>query len=131
ASSQTPSLSLHDALPISAARLEEVWEQDQSDAAVAEGLAIAYLNGGDRKYRQGLETKAQHLLQETIRLGGMATFIVQHSHGKFAVFQGKSINDYCSGKLSIQPGRVVFIAQPRKGAQEHSFEAAAEALRIT
>src|SRR5205814_10448614 len=66
-----------------AARLEEVWEQDQSDAAVAEGLAIAYLNGGDRTYRQGLEPKAQHLLQETIRLGGMATFIVQHSHGKF------------------------------------------------
>jgi hypothetical protein len=104
-----------------AARFEEVWEKDQSDPSVAEGLAIAYLNGEDRRYHTELEAKAQRLIQEAIRLGGTATFLVQHSHEKFNGL--KPPNDYCSGKLSIKAGKLVFVAQARKGVEAHSFDA--------
>jgi hypothetical protein len=111
-----------------AARFEEVWEKDQSDPSVAEGLAIAYLNGEDRRYHTELEAKAQRLVQEAIRLGGTATFLVQHSHEKFNAL--KPPNDYCSGKLSIKAGRLVFVAQARKGVEAHSFDATGEGLRV-
>src|SRR5207302_5064602 len=110
---------------------EEVWEQDQSDASVAEGLAIAYLNGEDRRYHGELEAKAESLMRQAIRLGGTASFIVQHSHDKFSILHGKTTNDYCSGKLSIAPGRLTFIAQPRRGMPEHSFDSAREEVRVT
>jgi hypothetical protein len=98
-----------------AARFEEVWEKDQSDPYVAEGLAIAYLNGEDRRYHTELEAKAQRLVLEAIRLGGTATFLVQHSHEKFNGL--KPPNDYCSGKLSIKAGKLVFVAQARKASR--------------
>jgi hypothetical protein len=89
---------------------EEVWEQDQSDPSVAEGLAMAYLYAD----RDALRSKP--LAELAIGKGGRATFFVQHSHEKIGFLPQELIN-YCKGKLSISPGRLAFASrQP-----DHSF----------
>ncbi|HLK63079.1 MAG TPA: hypothetical protein VKU19_06545 [Bryobacteraceae bacterium] len=106
-----------------AGKLEEVWEQDQTDPAVAEYLGIAYLNGDDRRYNAAIEGKAQKALEQAIKLGGKATFLVRHPHGGIiGRVSGGDALDYCAGKLSISPGRVVFVMKALKGAEDHSFE---------
>lgn len=112
------------------ARLEEIWEQDQSDPVVAESLAIAYMNGEDRAYRAGYESKIRDLLQRAVQMGGKASFLVQHSHEKVPFLQGKTISDYCSGRLSVSSDRLIFVAQARRGVEQHSFDLTAADLRI-
>jgi hypothetical protein len=114
-----------------AGRYEEIWEQDQSDAAVAEGLAMAYLNGQDRPEHPQALDKARDLLKRSLSMGGRATFLVQHSHEKVAILQGRTVNNYCSGRLTVTPGRLVFVAQARKGVEEHSFDLTAADVHLT
>src|SRR5258707_959430 len=47
-----------------AGKFEEIWDQDQTDPLVAEYLAIAYLNGDDRKDHPELQRKAFELMQK-------------------------------------------------------------------
>ena len=57
-----------------AAKLEEVWEQQQPpDPAIAEHLAIAYLNGEDRRNRKELATRAYEIMEKAVAAGGQAT----------------------------------------------------------
>jgi hypothetical protein len=113
-----------------AGKLEEVWEQDQSDSTVAEELAVAYLNGEDRAEHPDVEGKARVLLDQLVRGGERASFLVQHSHEKLTRLQGGSITDYCSGRLSIVAGKVTYVAQARKGVEPHSFSVALDEVQI-
>ena len=90
--------------------LEEIWEQDRSNPAVAENLAIAYLYG-DRN-----TAKARQYMEQAIAGGGRASFLMQHAHEKVAVV-ATTMSDYCAGRLSIYPGRLAFTA----GVADHSF----------
>lgn len=83
--------------------LEEVWEQDQSDPAVAENLAMAYL------YADHDLPKARNLAEWSISKGGRASFLVQHPHEKVAFISG-DMADFCSGRLSVSKERLVFTA---------------------
>jgi hypothetical protein len=90
--------------------LEEVWEQDQSDPAVAENLAMAYL------YADHDFDKAKALAERSIQAGGKASFLVQHPHDKLGLISG-DVADYCSGRLSISKERLVFVSKE----EDHSF----------
>ena len=114
-----------------AGKLEEIWDQDQSDATVAEGLGIAYLNGEDRRYHPEIVTKVRALMEKAVANGGKATFLVQHSHEKLGFLQGKTINNYCSGSLSISRDRLIFVAHARKGIEPHSFDLGAGEFKIS
>lgn len=116
-----------------AAKLEEVWEQDKTDPAVAENLGIAYLNGDDRRYNSSVADKGAKIMEESLKLGGKATFLVQHAHeGKVTklVTGGDSLK-YCDGKLSISKGKLTFVMKQLKGAEDHSFEATADQLKVS
>jgi hypothetical protein len=90
--------------------LEEVWEQDQSDPAVAENLAMAYL------YADHDFDKAKTLAERSIQAGGKASFLVQHPHEKVAFASG-DMADFCSGRLSISRERMSFTSKDER----HSF----------
>jgi hypothetical protein len=116
-----------------AAKLEEVWEQDKTDPTVAEGLGIAYLNGDDRRYNPGVADKASKIMEESLKLGGKATFLVQHTHeGKVVklVTGGDSLK-YCDGKLSVSHGKLTFVMKQLKGVEDHSFEATADQVKVS
>jgi hypothetical protein len=97
-----------------AGKLEEVWEQDQSDPKVAAYLAMGYL------YGEHDPLKAKPLMKAAIDLGGQAMFLVQHSHEKTGVVggivSGGVMNNYCNGRIGISPGTIGFIAD----SGEHS-----------
>lgn len=97
-----------------AGKLEEVWEQDQSDPKVAAYLAIGYL------YGEHDPLKAKPLMKAAIDLGGQAIFLVQHSHEKGGIVggivSGDVMNNYCNGKIEISPGTISFVAD----SGEHS-----------
>jgi hypothetical protein len=115
-----------------AAKFEEIWDQDQTDPLVAEYLAIAYLNGDDRKDHPELQRKAFELMQKSIELGGKASLLVRHSHEKLGWLQGKTLNDYCAGKLSVTPARLSFTAEVHASSKEdHSFDLTRSDLKIT
>lgn len=116
-----------------AGKLEEIWEQDQTDATVAENLAIAYLNGDDRRYHPEVADKVGKLLEASLKLGGKATFLVQHSHeGKFVkLATGGDSLKYCNGKLSISQGKISFVMKQLKGAEDHSFEATSDEIKVS
>lgn len=90
--------------------LEEVWEQDQSDVAVAENLAMAYL------YADHNLIKAKALDEQAIAAGGKASFFVQHPHEKIGFVSGDMV-EFCSGRLSVSRERMVFTSKD----QRHSF----------
>jgi len=89
---------------------EEIWEQDQSDASVAENLAMAYL------YADRDLGKARMLDERAIQAGGKASFLVQHPHEKIGFVSGDMV-DFCGGRLSISRERLVFTSKD----QSHSF----------
>jgi hypothetical protein len=106
-----------------AGKLEEIWEQDHSDLKVGEYLAMGYL------YGEKDLAKAQPIMKETLAKGGQATFIVQHSHEKLGLLNGDTLNNYCSGKMSIVPGKVSFVADD--GMHSKTFSRTAlKALRL-
>lgn len=90
--------------------LQEVWEQDRGDPAVAENLAMAYL------YADHDVDKARALAEESIGAGGRASFLVQHSHERVAMLSG-DMADYCTGRLSVRKDGLSFVASD----QRHSF----------
>ena len=99
-----------------AGKLEEVWEQDQSDPKVAEYLAIGYLYG-ERDLN-----KARPVMKAAIERGGQATFLVQHSHERSGILGGGPLNNYCTGKMSVVPGKLTFTAD--SGEHSATFTAA-------
>ena len=116
-----------------AGKLEEVWEQDKTDSTVAANLGIAYLNGDDRRYKAEVVGKATKVMEESLKIGGKATFLVQHTHeGKVikGITGGDSLK-YCNGKLSISQGKIAFVMKQLKGEEDHSFEAAADQIRVS
>lgn len=113
-----------------AAKLEEVWEQQQPpDPAVAEHLAIAYLNGEDRRNRKELAARAYEIMEKAVAAGGQATFLVNHSHERLGIIQGDNWTKYCRGRFSIRPGRVVFLSEAGDRPGEDSFDIEAGAIR--
>jgi hypothetical protein len=112
-----------------AAKLEEVWEQDQTDVAIAEGLAIAYLNGDDRQYNPAAETKAIALMEKALAAGGRATFLVKHSHEHLRL-TGRTITKYCAGKLSVRAGHLIYVGMPVATDPAHSFDLAAAEVQV-
>lgn len=90
--------------------LEQVWELDQSDPAVAENLAMGYL------YADHDFEKAKALAERSIQAGGRASFLVQHPHEKIAFASG-DMADFCSGRLSVSRQKLVFTAS----VERHSF----------
>jgi hypothetical protein len=87
-----------------AGKLEEVWEQDQTDPKVAEYLAMGYL------YGEHSAAKAHPLMQTAISLGGQATFLVHHSHERGTIITGSTMNQFCTGRISITPGKLSFVS---------------------
>lgn len=81
--------------------LEEVWEQDQSDSAVAEHLAMGYL------YADGDAERAVAFAEISIAKGGRASFLAQHAHEKLGLLSGE-MAEYCNGRFGIAKGRLTF-----------------------
>jgi hypothetical protein len=90
--------------PETAGRLEEIWEQDQSDAKVAEYLAMGYL------YGEHSLSKAEPLMEKALALGGQASFLVIHSHERMGMLNSDLITDFCAGRISVSPGKLIFVA---------------------
>src|SRR4051812_41879901 len=82
-----------------AGRLEEVWEQDKSDAVVGEFLAVAYLNSEDRRTLLQSQQQAFAIIRQLAAQGSRVTFLVQHSHEKLGWLEGRELNQYCRGRL--------------------------------
>src|SRR5436190_24013968 len=78
-----------------AGRLEEVWEQDKSDAVVGEFLAVAYLNSEDRRSLLQSQEQAFAIIHKLVAAGSRVTFLVQHSHEKLGWLEGRELNQYC------------------------------------
>jgi hypothetical protein len=93
-----------------AGKLEEIWESDQSDAKVAEYLGMGYM------YGEHSLNKAKPVMKAAIEHGGQATFLVQHSHERGRLLSGDTMNNFCTGKLSIMSGKMAFTAD----SGEHS-----------
>ncbi|MFL6414871.1 MAG: hypothetical protein ACJ74Y_04275 [Bryobacteraceae bacterium] len=93
-----------------AGKMEEIWEQDHSDPKVAEYLAIGYV------YGEHNPAKAKPLMEQAIAGGGQATFLVSHSHEHLAALQGDPMNQFCTGRISVSPGKLVFVSD----SGEHS-----------
>jgi hypothetical protein len=93
------------------ALFEEVWENEPPDPIIAESLALAYLNGNERRRQPKLVQKAASLLGEALDLGGQATFLVHQSREKLTWLQGRRFNDYCSGLLSLRQDRLIYLPQ--------------------
>src|SRR6266508_418780 len=53
-----------------AGRLEEVWEQDQSDLTVGENLALAYLNTEDKHSLPSLQKQAFAIIENLAAKNG-------------------------------------------------------------
>lgn len=107
-----------------AGRLEEVWEQDQSDPLVAEYLAVAYFNAEDLASRDRLAPKAEQLVRKSLALGGKATFLIHHSHERLAWLQGREYHNFCSGVLSIGKDTIAYVGKKGDKASQHSFQLA-------
>ena len=105
-----------------AGRLEEVWEQTQADPSVGEYLAIAYLNTQDRRNLPDFEKQAFAIIDKLVTSGKRVSFLVQHSHEKLGWLQGRELNQYCRGRLSIENRHLIFVAEKGEKAGEHSFD---------
>jgi len=106
-----------------AARLEEVWEQDKSDPQVGEYLAMAYLNSEDKGPNgPRMEKAAIAIIESLYSAGHRVSFLVQHSHEKLALIQGRELNQYCRGRLSIEGKRVIYTGEKGEKAASHSFD---------
>ena len=112
-----------------AAELEPVWEAGGNSPLVAENLAISYLNGEERRYQPERETKAFEMMTAAITKGGKATFLVAHSHERMTFLQGNRMTKFCAGRLSISPGRLVYVSESGDRPGEHSFDVKAEEIK--
>lgn len=84
-------------------KLEEIWEQDQSDLQVDQYLAMSYL------YGEHDARKAAPVLEKVQALGGPEIFLIEHSHEKLSMINGGTMNQYCTGRFLISPGKMEFI----------------------
>lgn len=112
-----------------AAELEPVWEAGQQDPVVAENLAIAYLNGEERRYQGERATKAYDLMKVSLEKGGKASFLIAHSHERFDFLNGGSLLKFCAGRLSVTKGMLSYVSDGGDKQGEHSFEVTAADIR--
>jgi len=112
-----------------AGRLEEVWEQTQADSSVGEYLAIAYLNTEERRNLPDAEKQAFAIIDKLAGAGARVSFLVQHSHEKLGWLQGRELNQYCRGRLSIEDRHLIFVADKGEKAGEHSFDLKADQVK--
>ena len=112
-----------------AGRLEEVWEQNHADPSVGEFLAIAYLNSEDRRNLPDSEKQAFAIIDQLAAAGSRVSFLVQHSHEKLGWLQGRELNQYCRGRLSIENHRLIYVADKGEKAGEHSFDVEAAKVK--
>ena len=112
-----------------AGRLEEVWEQDQSDPVVGEFLAVAYLNSEDRRSLPQNQKQAFAIIDHLVASGSRVTFLVQHSHEKLGWLQGRELNQYCRGRLSIANHHLIFVSDKGEKASQHSFDVEASQIK--
>ena len=108
-----------------AGRLEEVWEQDHSDLAVGEFLALAYLNTEDRRALPENQKQAFAIMNELTAKGGRVSFMVLHSHER-GLLGGRELSQYCRGRLSIAGDHLIFVADKGEKAGQHSFDITAK-----
>jgi len=92
-------------------RLEQILEVQPAQPQALTYLATAQMYS-DRDF-----LKAQKSFEEAFRMGGGATFFVNHSHEKLA---GNEIVDYCRGWLHLRKEGIEFV--PSEG--EHGFSLA-------
>lgn len=114
-----------------AGRLEEIWEQDQSDPTVGEDLALAYLNTEDKNSLPALQKKAFAIIEELTTKDARVSFIVHHSHEKLAWLQGREWNQFCSGRFSITRNGLAYLADKGKDAEKHSFEVSLDKIKAS
>ena len=110
-------------------RLEEIWEQDQSDLTVGEYLAVAYLNTEDRRALPRLKQQAFEIIGKLAASRARVTFLVLHSHEKLAWLQGREMNQFCRGRLSIVDRHLIYVASKGEKASEHSFDVTPTAFK--
>jgi hypothetical protein len=112
-----------------AAKLEEIWDLDKSDPMVGEGLAIAYLNGSDRKANPQIVPKANQMMEKALADGGRAVFIVVHSHERLSFLQGHELINFCSGQLQVRKDRISYVSESGDKGGQHSFDLPADAIK--
>ena len=103
-------------------KLEEVWEQDKSDPTVGEYLAMAYLNTEDRQSLTTVEKQAFEIIEKLQTSGQRVSFLILHSHEKLGWLQGRELNNYCRGKVSIKAGHLIYIADKGDKQHRHTFD---------
>jgi hypothetical protein len=112
-----------------AAKLEEIWDLDKSDPMVGEGLAIAYLNGSDRKANREIVGKAHQIMEKALADGGRAVFVVVHSHERLSFLQGHELINFCSGQLQLSKDRISYVSESGDKGGQHSFDLAAGGVK--
>jgi hypothetical protein len=112
-----------------AAKLEEIWDLDKSDPMVGEGLAIAYLNGSDRKANHEVVTKAYQMMEKALADGGKAVFVVLHSHERLSFLQGHELINFCSGQLQVRKDRISYVSESGDKGGQHSFDLPADSVK--
>ena len=112
-----------------AAKLEEIWDLDKSDPMVGEGLAIAYLNGSDRKTNPEVVTKAYQMMDKALASGARAVFVVVHSHEKLSFLQGHELINFCSGQLQLSKDRISYVSESGDKGGQHSFDLPADGVK--
>ena len=112
-----------------AAKLEEIWDLDKSDPMVGEGLAMAYLNGADRKANREVVAKAYQMMEKALADGGKAVFIVVHSHERLSFLQGHELINFCSGQLQVSKDRISYVSESGDKGGQHSFDLPAGSIK--
>lgn len=105
-----------------AAKLEEAYEVDKSDALVNEGLAVAYMNGDDRKNNPDLHNRAFAILEKSLASGGKASLLVYLALGNSLFASIGSPTNVCAGQLILQPGRLAFVCEKGEKPAQNSFD---------
>ena len=112
-----------------AAKLEEVHETDPSDSMVAEALAVAYMNGDERKQDYTLDDKAKAILVQQLQKGGRALFHVQLNLS--STFYSGSTTKTCGGTMTLAKGKLAFLCERGDTGGDNSFDFTPAAVKET
>ncbi len=76
-----------------------------------------------------MEGQAFVIIDKLVAAGSRVTFLVQHSHEKLGWLQGRELNQYCRGRLSIDNHRMIYISEKGEKKSQHSFDLGAGDLK--
>jgi hypothetical protein len=107
----------------SAAQLEQILVETPDEKEAAIYLATA------RAAREKDSLRARELLEEGLRRGGGASFIVRHSHESTLMSLGDP-NDYCRGWLHFRHGEMIFAPRNSEHGVRIPFSAVSEFKQI-